>query len=148
MSHSTHYTLDTLLEMYDDGLLAASAIWEVDGVDKIIDVGAAEWVGEVLVDVSALEIASNDEAYTMVIQGSSDADFGTAGNIVELAHLHLGASETKLSDCDRDDTTGRYVIPVQNTYAGTTYRYLRGYTAVAGTIATGINFSAWMCKRK
>jgi hypothetical protein len=40
------------------------------------------------------------------------------------------------------------VLPVQNTYDGTTYRYIRGYTAIAGTIATGINFTAWMAQRK
>lgn len=147
MSYNRHYTLDTELEMYDDGLMAASAIWEVDGVDKILDMGSGEVAFDVLIDVSAIETAT-DESYTMIIQGSSDADFGTDTNIVELAHLNLGTAETKLSDCNRDDTIGRYVMKVQNTYDGTTYRYIRGYTAIAGTIATGINFTAWACKSK
>jgi len=148
MSYKTQYTLDTLLEMYDDGLIAASAIWEVDGVDKILDVGAGETAADVLIDVSAIETASGDEAYTLIIQGSPDADFGTDTSIVELVQLHLGADATKLSDANGDDVVGRYVLPFQNVHAGTVYRYIRGYTTVAGTIATGINYTAWMCKRK
>lgn len=147
MSYLRHYTLDDALEMKDAGLVASSAAATVGGNAKVIDTGGGEYEGDVLIDVSAIEIASNDEAYTIVVQGSPDAAF-TAATSVELCHLHLGAAETKLTDTNQDDTTGRYVLKVQNTYAGTVYRYLRLYTVVAGTIATGINYTAWMCKSK
>lgn len=42
--------------------------------------------------------------------------------------------------------SGRYVIPFRNEEGGTTYRYVRLSTLVAGTIATGINFSAFIAK--
>lgn len=145
----TQYTLDTGFELKDAGLVAASAAATVDAAAKIINLGAAcKLRGEILIDITALEIASNDEAYTIVLQGSSDADFGTAANIHELCHYHFGAKETKLTDCDKDDTTGRYILPFVNYQASTVYQYLRLYTVVAGTIATGINYTAWMCKSK
>jgi hypothetical protein len=43
-------------------------------------------------------------------------------------------------------TSGRYVIPFRNEEGGTTYRYVRLSTLVAGTVATGINFSAFIAK--
>jgi hypothetical protein len=44
-------------------------------------------------------------------------------------------------------TAGRYVIPVRNEEGGTIYRYVRLSTLIAGNIATGINFSAFLAKR-
>ena len=99
--------------------------------------------GRANISVSALEIASNDEAYTIVVQGSPDSSF-TASTSTELAHLHLGAAETKLTDTNRDDTVGDYVLHFSNEQNGTVYRYVRLYTVVAGTIATGINYKAHM----
>jgi len=39
---------------------------------------------------------------------------------------------------------GRYVIPFRNEEGGTLYRYVRLSTLIAGNIATGINFSAFI----
>lgn len=153
MGNPMHGTYDALLEMKDDGLVAASAAWQVDSAAKILDLGGggaaaledgAQVFGNVLIEVSAIEIASNDEIYDLIIQGSPDADFGTAGNIVELAAISLSAKEVKRSDSDADDAAGRYIIPFTNWRNGTHYRYVRGYTVVAGTIATGIDFTARM----
>lgn len=141
------HLFDATQKMQDAGLVAVSAAGT-----NIIDLekGAASGApvglrrGKVVLDVTALEIASGDEAYTIHVQGSPDAAFGTTGNIVELASLHLGAKGTKLSDCDRDDATGRRTILFENTREdGTPLRYLRLYITVAGDIATGINFTAY-----
>lgn len=140
----THYTLDDNLKLKAAGLVAASAAGSL-----ILDMGANSHVsGDVVIDVSALEIASNDESYWIVVQGSPDATFGTAGNVHELSALHLGAKEIKLTDSDKDDVTGRYVLPFTNRAYDTIFRYVRIYTVVAGTIATGINYSAWASLRK
>lgn len=150
----TNITRDVLLEMKDTGLVAASGAWEVDSTAKIIDLKQGADVGssgigpvvagEIVIDVSAIEIESNDEIYDLIIQGSTDSDFGTAANIVELAQLSLSAQEMKRSDSDQDDATGRYHLLFTNIRAGTVYQYVRGYTAVGGTVATGINFTAWL----
>lgn len=138
---NTHFTntFDAAQQPQDAGLVAASAAGT-----RIIDTGPGigkRWF-KAVIDTTALEIASTDEAYTIHMQGSPDAGFGTAGNIVELASLHLGAKATKLSDCDRDDTTGRREIGfVNTTEEGTPLRYIRAYITVAGNVATGINLS-------
>jgi hypothetical protein len=136
-------TFDSDLEFKDAGLVAASAAAQVDAANQIVDVGTGLFRGCMILDVSALEIASNDEIYDIVIQGSSDSDFGTDTNIVELAALNLSAAEVKRTDCNKDDSTGRFKIYFDNENDGTYYRYLRVYTVVAGTVATGINYTAY-----
>lgn len=136
-------TFDSDLEFKDAGLVAASAAAQVDAANQIVDVGTGLFKGCMILDVSALEIADNDEIYDIVIQGSSDSDFGTDTNIVELAALNLSAAEVKRTDCNKDDSTGRFKIYFDNENDGTYYRYLRVYTVVAGTIATGINYTAY-----
>ena len=136
-------TFDSDLEFKDAGLVAADAAAQVDSAAKVVDVGTGLFKGCMILEVTALEIASNDEIYDIVIQGSSDSDFGTAGNIVDLAQINLSAKEVKRTDSDKDDETGRYKIYFDNENNGTFYRYLRLYTDVSGAIATGINYSAY-----
>jgi len=135
-------TFDANLEFKDAGLVAASAAAQVDSAAKYVDVGTGLFKGCMIIDVSALEIASNDEIYDIVIQGSNTTAF-TATGIVELAQLNLSASEVKRTDCDKDDSTGRYKLYFDNENDGTYYRYLRIYTVVAGSVATGINYTAY-----
>jgi hypothetical protein len=136
-------TFDSDLEFKDAGLVAASAAATVDSAAKIIDVGTGLFRGCMLFDVSALEIASNDELYDIVIQGSPDSTFGTATNIADLAAINLSAAEVKRTDCNKDDAVGRYKLYFDNEQNGTFYQYLRVYTVVAGAIATGINYTAF-----
>lgn len=143
------FTFDALHEMKDAGLIAADAAWLVDSAAKIVDVGTGLFEGKVVIDVSAIEIASGDERYTFVIQGSSSATF--ASDIVILAALPVGDGSTigtafGSSGVDVDDVVGRFIIPFTNERNNTRYRYIRGWTDVAGTIATGINFTAFIGK--
>jgi hypothetical protein len=139
----SHYTLDDNLSLKAAALVAASAAGSL-----IRDVGAGFVAGDLVVDVSALEVATGDESYDIVLQGSPDAAFGTAANIQDLMAFNLGAATPKRTDSDKADVTGRYVLPFRNEFGGTTYRYLRIYTVVAGTIATGINYAAWLAVHK
>jgi len=134
---------DANLEFKDAGLVAASAAATVDGSAKVVDVGTGLFKGCMIIDVSALEIADNDEIYDIVVQGSTVAAFATATAITELAAINLSAAEVKRTDCNKDDSTGRYKVYFDNENGGTYYRYLRVYTVVGGTIATGINYSAY-----
>jgi hypothetical protein len=137
-------TFDAELEFKDAGLVAASAAATVDSAAVAIDVGAGIFKGMMIIDVSALEIASNTELYDIVVQGSPDADF-TAATIADLAAINLSAAEVKRTDCNKDDATGRYKLYFDNENNGTYYRYLRLYTVVAGDVATGINYTAFAC---
>jgi hypothetical protein len=141
-----NFTIDTLTPLKDAGLVAVSGAAEVASAAKVLDLGSGFVEGHIVLDVTAIEEASKDETFDVVVQLSPDADFGTAGNIVERMAMHFGAKEIKRTDCDRDDATGRYVLPFDNEFGGTVYRYLRLYTVVGGTIATGINYTANLVK--
>ena len=71
------YLMDSELEFKDAGLVAADAAWQVDGAAAIIDLGSGKTSGIMVIDVSAIEIASNDEKYELYIQGSSSATFAS-----------------------------------------------------------------------
>jgi len=135
-------TFDAELEFKDAGLVAASAAAQVDSAAVAIDVGTGLFKGCMILDVTALELASNDEIYDIVVQGSPDSTF-TAATIADLAAINLSAAEVKRTDCNKDDSTGRYKLYFDNECAGTYYRYLRLYTVVDGAIASGINYTAF-----
>lgn len=140
MSKAPTFTFATDHQLQDTGLVAASAAGT-----RALDLGPGIGVrfGAVVIDVSAIEIDNNDEVYTIFVQGSTEAAM-TAANSVELSSVALGAKEGKLSDTDRDDAVGRRILPYCNTNeAGTPLRYIRLYIDVQGTIATGINFTAF-----
>lgn len=139
-----NYTFDANLELKDAGLVAADAAGQVDSVDKIVEAGTGLFEGIAVIDVTAIEIASNDEVYKISIQGSSSSTF--ASDIVDLAEISLGALEVIGGDVD--STTGRYEVPFTNRMNNTYYRYLRLYTDVSGDIATGANFSAFIAKKR
>lgn len=133
----SQYTFDADLELKAAGLLAASA----DG--DILDLGAGIVDGFLVVDLSACEVASGDERYTVSLEGSNVAAMSSGsvclakkvfGNLVVPMDAALSAS-------------GRYVIPFRNEEGGSTFRYVRLSTLIAGTVATGINFSAFIAKR-
>lgn len=137
------FTPDINLQLKDAGLIAASAAAQVGGADRIIDLGdgggAIDF--DVFFNVTAVEIASNDELYRLQVQGSSSATF--ASGIVALAEIELGALEVTQSDAD-EDVAGIYRLRCSNNKGATNYRYIRVYSLIAGAIATGINYSAWM----
>lgn len=139
------YNFDIEMLLKDAGLVAASAAATVDSADKVLDAGQARLDGVVVVDVSAIEIASNNEVYDIILQGSSSATF--ASDIENLAALNLGATEVRKASAI-DSIAGRYEMPFTNEQAGVTYRYLRLYTVVAGTIATGINYTAFVAPQQ
>ena len=137
------FTYDDLLEMKDAGALTASAAATVDGVAQIVDVGSGLFEGNLVVDVSAIEVDTATDKYEIRVEGSTKSDF--SNTYTQLASLMLG-HKTAISG-DVTSTTGRYILPFTNEKNGVIYRYLRVYVIIAGTIATGINFTAHIGKR-
>lgn len=147
MTGHAQYTLDTLLQLKDAGLIAATAVAQVGGSNKIIDLGAAEMLGEVIIDVSAVEIATGDELFSIILEGSDSADFSTGTPLItQLAQLQIGAGAALPGAAATSSTVGRYRMPFRNEVNGHVFRYVRLETVVAGTIATGVNYSAYICK--
>ena len=126
----------------DAGLVASSAAGQVDSSDVIVDLGNGLVEGNLVVDVTAIEIDTDNEEYDIQLQGSSKSDF--ADTIEVLASMKLGANE--VLDGDQDSAIGRFMVPFRTEKNGTIFPYVREYCACAGTVATGINFSAYLSK--
>ncbi len=144
------YNFDAEMELKDAGLVETSAAAQVDAAAKIIDVGPARMEGVVVIDVSVIEIASNDEEYTIILQGSNSATFASAVEI--LAMYSVGALELRPGDVANehvDSVVGRYEMPFVNEQADVTYRYIRLFTLISGTIAGGggINYTAFIAPK-
>jgi hypothetical protein len=133
---------------YDFTLFDSAAVTECTATivagATIIDVGAGLLEANAVIDVTAIEIASNDELYTLTVQGSTSSTFASV--VQDLAILELGALEV-LNFGDVDSTIGRYILPVRNERDGVTYQYLRLICDVTGDVTTGITFSAYLGKR-
>lgn len=142
MTAHRSYVFDTNLEAKDAGLVASSAAATVDSAAKILDLGSGLFEATLVVDATAIEVDTGNEKYEIEWQLSSDSDFGTAGNVRCAAVLKLGDSSVNGSGAD--SAAGRYTLRVSNEFADTIYRYGRVYTRIAGTIATGINYSAYL----
>jgi len=137
MPQYTSKTYDNATLLKAAGLVAASAAGAV-----ILDLGNGFMEADLVIDVTALETATGDESYTISLEGSNVAAM-TSGS-VELAKITLGNNP---APADSDTTTGRKIVSVRNELEGTLYRYVRLHTTVAGTVATGINFTAFLGKR-
>jgi hypothetical protein len=135
------FTFDYDLQLKDAGLIAADAAAQVSGADKILDLGASRFDGRVIVDISAIEVASGNEGYKIKTQFSNSSSF--ASGIIGGPLLYVGDSSLLIGE-SADSVVGRYELPFCNEINGTTYRYMRLYTDVEGTIATGINYSAFV----
>ena len=131
--------IDYGYEVQDSATFTTSGAGTIASVAKVVDWGAGKLFGEAVFDVTAIEIASNNEFYNLLVQGSNVAAF--TGTYTTLAALELGALE--VIDSDLDSAVGRYRLPFCNEMPdGTKYRYGRVYCAVGGSVATGITFSA------
>lgn len=137
------FTPDTGTLLKDAGLVAADAAATVAAAAAILDLGLARMDGRVIIDVSAIEVATGDEIYRIKTQFSNSASF--ASGVIGGPQYHLGDSTTLVGE-SADSVVGRYEMPCSNEINGTLYRYMRIYTDVTGTIATGINYTALLVK--
>lgn len=131
------FQYDNDLSLKGAGLIASTTTGST-----ILDLGSGIVDGFLVLDVSAVEVASNDEIYLICLEGSTVA--GMASGSVTLAQIEMGNAT---APADADTSTGRFAVPFRNEQNGIIYRYVRLYTEVAGTVATGINFVAFIAKR-
>jgi dihydroxyacetone kinase DhaKLM complex PTS-EIIA-like component DhaM len=130
----SQYTYDNNLLAKAAGLVAASA-----DVATILDLGAGFVAADMVVDVSAIELDTADEKYDILVLGSNSPTF--ASGVVQLARQTLGKATAPVT---LDTGVGRFPIPFHNELNGTQYRYVRLRTVVAGTIVSGINYTAFI----
>lgn len=133
----SRFTYDDDLNLQDAGLIAASA-----NGDNILDLGDGLFDGYMVIDVTAVEVASGDEIYDIYLEGSNVAAMSSGS--VALAQIRMGNAS---DPADADTSIGRFAVPCRNEQNGVSYRYVRLRAVVAGTIATGINLSSFLAKR-
>ena len=128
---------------YDNSLLlkAAGLVATTTTESTILNLGDGLVDGYLVLDVSACEVASTDEIYLVCLEGSTVAAMTSAS--VTLAQIEMGNAT---APADADTTTGRFVVPFRNEQNGVLFPYVRIYTEVAGNVATGINFLAFIAK--
>lgn len=125
-------TYDHSLLLDDGGSITSSEAGEVAGSARILDLGAGYVYGDIIIDVTELDVDSSNEIITMGVQISSSATF--ASDYYQVASLAIGHATALVGDTNM--TTGRYVVPFNNMIKdGTAKRYLRMYWTVGGTVA-------------
>lgn len=125
---------------YDaDLLLKASGAVTSTAASSILNLGDARWDGRVIVDVSALDVASGDESYELRVQLSDSATF--ASGIQTVAAFKFG--DSTVTGGSADTVVGRYELGFSNEFNGTLYTYVRINAVIAGTSPT-ITYAAYL----
>ena len=139
---------DVNLQLKDSGsAVTADALATVGGSTATIDVGSGAFLDAALVvDVSAMDVASTDESYKLRLIGSNSSSF--ASGIAVLATLELGVAASMSGGAgasDANKTTGRWIVPFHNLAGTTIYQYLRLALDVGGTTPS-ITYTAFIAK--
>ena len=139
------YTFDADLEFRDAYAATASAAAQVNSSARVVDLGTGFVAADMVIDVSAAAVDGGDEAYTISVEISDNADFST-GKEFRVASLQIG--DAAVIGGDTDMTVGRYILPFNNrSVDGDTYRYARIYTTHVGSTSS-INFTAFAAIRQ
>lgn len=136
---SRDFTFDASLQLKDAGAITADAAAQVAGSAKVLDLGAARIGGRVIVDVTAIDVASGDESYALRTQFSNSKTF--ASGVIGGPALNFGHSSV-LPGESASSAIGRYELPFTNEINGVIYQYMRMYTDVGGTTPS-INYGAF-----
>ena len=141
MAHSTNFLVDTLLVL---NTTAAAITADGAGSGGIIDLGGTGVVrGDVIIDVTACDVASADEAYYVSVEFSSSASFASSVFVHTTATFGVAAlANTPGFTNSANRTTGRYILPFINEINGTRYRYMRLFNQVLGTTPS-ITYNAY-----
>lgn len=137
------YTYDNTLLLKALGVAITSSaaatpiIDTLNGATLNSGVEVPYWAADAVIDVTAIDNASNDELYTIIIQLSASATF--ASGVLNRAALLLGNARAG-SD---DQGTGRYVLSFDNVLAETSYRYVRAYTLLGGGTTESITWKGF-----
>jgi hypothetical protein len=135
-----YYPLDALTKFGEDVTMTATGNFQIAAADVVLKIGKGRQDMALVVDVSALDTASGDELYSLLLQGCSVNSF--SGQPIEnLAHLELGHTSVRKGGA-RTSPIGRYAIPVSNDLISE-YEFVRLRLVAAGT-SPSITCTAWL----
>lgn len=124
----------------------------VNNIQTQIDLAPGRESGYLVIDVSAMDLSSNDETYRFFLLGSNDLAFGN-GNVEILAVRDFAAvtagrlvptivpASYAVPISGRAAT--RFTIPFTSLSGAFVFRYFQLYCVVAGTTPS-ITVSAWL----
>lgn len=137
-------TFDYTALMQDAADIVATVVGKVATVAKIFDAGQGRLDARLIFDVTGCEVATGNEHYRVMVQGSSSSSFAT--DVWNLGSIELGDSSVSLETVDT--VIGRRELAFCNEVNGTLYRYIRVNFFVAGTIdTTGLSIgNAWLIR--
>lgn len=95
-----------------------------------------------VVDVTAIDIASGNETYKIMLLVSNDPNFA-AGNVVQAAGVMVGKGASLDGINMKDSVTGRYELGFTNNIAGSIYQFAKLYLVLAGATPS-INISSFI----
>lgn len=151
------YSFDANLELSDNAAAYTATGWaQKSGADGMIDLGGNQGVTPIqnaridavcVVDVTALDATTTDEAYRLILAGSNDPAFANgaaqvlaemeiAGGVLSVLGLG-GAGVTKTG------VVGRYELMFTNNVAGAFYQYVKLFHVLTGTTPS-ISYEAFV----
>src|SRR5690242_4972372 len=114
-------SFDYLSLMQDAADIVATVVGKVATVAKIFDAGQSRLDARLIFDITGAEVATGNEHYRVMVQGSSSASFAT--DVWNLGGIELGDSSVSLETVDT--VVGRREIAFCNEVNGTVLRYIR-----------------------
>lgn len=141
---------DTLTAFANGQTLTATGY--VNAVQAQVDMGGGRWIGKLNLDISALDLSSNDETYRLFLLGSNDIAFGNGNveilNVQDFAAVTAGRLVPTIvpaSDAvpSPRKSASRFTIPVTNQRGIYVFRYLQLYAVLGGTTPS-ITLAAWL----
>lgn len=151
------YSFDANLELSDNAAAyTATGFAQKAGADGLIDLGGNQGTSPVqqaridavcVIDVTALDGVTTDEAYRLLVLGSNDPAFG-AGSIQVLAETELAGGVLSVlgpgaAGVTKTAVTGRYELPFTNNVAGNFYEYVKLFHVLSGTTPS-ISYEAFV----
>lgn len=144
------YSFDANLQLSDNAAAyTADGYAQVAGADAILDLGGNQGVtpaqqaridAMLVIDVTAIDVASADEVYRIKVLGGNLATM-LATRV--LAEMTLGKGTAKVPSSTLDDATGRYELPFCTEQDDVKYEFVKLYIDVAGTTPS-ISFQAFV----
>jgi hypothetical protein len=132
----TAYPFDPALVL-EDGSTAVTAtrFGQVAGAARVYDfgTGGVEWIGYVVATVSALDLTSGNETYTIGLQLSASAAFTSPADTAALALTAVTGADAA-------------ALLLSNKVGGTVYRYGRLRITAAGTTPS-VRLSSFLAKQ-
>lgn len=158
------YSFDANAVLSDNAAAyTASGYAQVNGADALVDLGGNQGVTITLpsiddvstitpqqpridayciVDVTAIDIASGNETYKIMLMLSNDPAFGS-GTAVNAAMIEVGKGASLDGLNMKDSVIGRYELGFTNNVAGAIYQYAKLYLVLGGTTPS-INISSFI----